>query len=62
MLSLLGLSFVTRDEEEELTPDQQDAVDAFLEKFYLWLSFSCAAVIMLGAGVIYVARSVGFLV
>ncbi len=55
MLSLLGLSFLTRvDEEPELTPEQQDAADAFREKFFLYLSFGTTAMIVVGAGISYV--------
>jgi hypothetical protein len=63
MLRLLGLSFTCRDEDEddgaELTPAQQDAVEAFKEKFYLCLSFGCAGVIVLGAGLSWFARAIG---
>ena len=62
MLSLLGLSFTCRDEEEELTLEQQDALDAFREKFFLWLSFGSSGVILLFASVSYVAQLVGLIV
>ncbi len=61
MLSLLGLSFVTCDKEEELTLEQQDAADVFREKFYLWVSGSVAAVIIAGAATVRILHAIGLI-